>query len=169
MKLHLCCGTVYLDGYLNLDIYGALAKDIPDNPNKTTIDKYFKDPFEPDPTKRKKKVFIIDQHFDILGIWPFDGNTVEEIVMVSAIEHFEHRDEVPYIISEAHRVLKFGGIFKFDFPNIYQQVLEYYRSNPEFMMELIYCNHKDKYSVHKWGYTPDTLHKYLSPTKWACI
>lgn len=178
MKLHLCSGSIYLEDYVNCDVNGKLAYNHfykkeyewtnhhPINPNLTTLDKYFKDPWEPDPTKRKRKEFIIDMKLDILDFWPWQCNTVDEIIMVSAFEHFEHATEIPHIINEAHRVLKVGCIFKFDFPDIKAQVDQYYGKNDEFLMELIYCNHKNKHSMHLWGYTKNTIGNYLSKDKW---
>jgi ubiquinone/menaquinone biosynthesis C-methylase UbiE len=175
MKLHLCCGDIYLLGYINCDIVGEkienfyLVDEIIQNPNATTLDNYFKDPFEKDVTKRKRKQFIIDVQMNILEKWPFEDNSVDEIVMISGFEHFEHLTELPHIISEAYRVLRKGGIWKFDFPDIYNQVKKYHgidAENDEFMIELIYCNHKNKYSVHQWGYTEKTLPKYLKPNNW---
>jgi SAM-dependent methyltransferase len=188
MKLHLCCGDIYLKGYVNCDIFGyQISKDgysannyddilgdvinfpLGVNPNETTLDNYFKFPFEPDVTKRIRRQFIIDIKMNILEKWPFEDGSVDEIVMISGFEHFEHLTELPHIISEAQRVLKKGGVWKFDFPDIYNQVLSYHgidAENDEFMIELIYCNHKNKYSVHQWGYTRLTLPKYLKPELW---
>lgn len=47
-KLHLGNGTVYLDGWINIDLHGSLAKDRPDlvKHNLTTIENYYKYPFQ---------------------------------------------------------------------------------------------------------------------------
>lgn len=165
MKLHMCCGSVYLNGYLNCDIVGKYPYESNSNPNFTDLENYFKYPFEPDVTKRVRREFIIDWKMDPLEFWPW-CDTVTEIVMVSAFEHFEHLTEIPHIIEQAHKVLKVGGVWKFDFPDIVKQVEQYKGVDDEFMMELIYCNHKNKYSVHQWGYTYSTISKYLTPDKW---
>ena len=168
MKLHLCCGDIYLDGYANCDLYGILLSDSKclNNPNKTTLNKYFQYPFEKDIRKRKKREIMVDVEMDILKRWPFFGNCVDEIVMISAFEHFEHLTEIPHIVKEAYRVLKKGGIWKFDFPDIKKQVDEWYGKDDEFMMELIYCNHKNELSMHMWGYTEKTIPNYLIPSNW---
>ena len=167
MKIHLCCGAIYLKGYVNCNIDGVMRGDLVFNDNETDLEHYFKDPWEPDPKKRKRRQYIIDMKMDILQPWPWKDQTVDEIVMVSAFEHFEHRDEIPHIINEAHRVLKTNGVFKFDFPDIKKQVQQYYDKDPEFCMELIYCNHKDKHSMHLWGYTLMTIGNYLTPRYWS--
>lgn len=166
MKIHLCCGGIYLKDYINCDIDGILLELAGSNSNETTLDKYFKYPFEQNAALRTRPRFILDLKMNILERWPFAAKSADEIVMVSAFEHFEHRDEIPHIISEACRVLKPDGVFKFDFPDIKAQVDQYYGKDDEFLMELIYCNHKNKHSMHLWGYTPQTLPSYLNPNVW---
>jgi len=172
LKLHLACGDVYLKDYINIDIIGEYVSDYMNrtkskiNPNETTIDNYFKFPWQQDRSKRKARPFIIDKKMNILKRWQFASNSVSEIVMINAIEHFNKNTEILYIINEAYRVLETNGIFKFDFPNIRRIVTKYYDKNPEFCMELIYCNHKNKYSIHKWGYTLKSIKNYFNPKLW---
>lgn len=162
MKLHLCCGDIYLKGYINIDINGILINDFKsENINETTLDKYFKYPFEPDVSKRIKRPFIIDKQMNILERWPFEDESVEDIVMISCIEHFNPKTELPHILSEMNRVMKKEGRLIIDFPDIKKQVDEYYDKDPEFCMELIYCNHKNPYSIHHWGFNEKTFPNYL--------
>lgn len=172
MRIHLCSGSIYLSGYINCDIDGILVNELKGddyilNPNETTIDRYFVRPFEKDVTKRKRYPTIIDRKMNIMEIWPFGNGSVEEIVMVSCWEHFEHLTEIPHIILEARRVLKFGGVWKFDFPDIRKQVDEWYGKDDEFLAELIYCNRKNMYSKHCWMYTKNTIPNYLIPSEWS--
>lgn len=172
MKLHLCCGDVYLVGYNNCDIVGDVVQNfmvednICVNPNETTLDKYFKHPFKRDAEKRLRRPFVVDTLMNILEKWPFADKSVTEIVSVSAWEHFEHHTELQHIIKEVERVLVPGGVWKFDFPDIKKIVELYHDSDPFFMAEQIYCNHKNKYSVHQWGYTTKSIPDYLVPKKW---
>lgn len=169
MKLHLACGDVYLDGYVNIDIDGKLVSECsPEelDANRTTLDKYFKYPFEFDINKRVRRSHIVDIRMNVLHKWPWADGLVDELVSVSAFEHFEHQTELPHIINEAHRVLKTGGIWKFDFPDIRKIVELYHDDAPLFMSELIYCNHKNKYSVHQWGYTEKSVSNYVTLDKW---
>lgn len=175
-KIHLCCGDVYLDGYENCDIASpnayVIGKDadygriIDPTMNRTTLKKYFKFPFKIDVYKRVRRDFILDREMNILEEWEWEDSSVDEIVMISGFEHFEHLTEIPHIVHQAYRVLKPGGVWKFDFPDIYNQVKKYHGKNDEFMMELIYCNHKNKYSVHQWGYTKKTIPNYLKKENW---
>lgn len=169
MKLHLCAGTVYLDGYINCDHNGKLAliNPVEKEINKTTIDKYFKYPFVVEKEKRVLRDFVIDCQMNILEKWPFQDNSMEEVVLVNALEHFEYNSGVPHIINEAYRVLKPNGVFKFDFPDLKGIIEKYHESDPEFCMALIYGTHKNIYSRHEWGYTPESIKLYFDPTQWV--
>jgi predicted SAM-dependent methyltransferase len=154
MKLHLACGDVYLLEYHNIDIGGDLVNDCTQEEielNATTLDNYFKFSFG-----SERRPIIADKHIDLLCTWEIADESAEEIVMISCFEHF-YPTEISHIMNEVQRVLMPGGRFIVDFPDLKEQFLQYYESDPEFYMELVYCNHKDEYSVHHWGYTPETF------------
>lgn len=151
-RLHICCGDIYLTGFCNIDVQGTYAKDLKtENPNKTLLNNYFAYPFG-----SPRRGIIVDKKMDILLPWTIGDNSVEEVVMISAIEHFR-KSQAYFIISEIKRVLRPGGRFIFDFPNIKKQVELYYDTNPEFCMTLLYCNQKDEFSIHHWGYTEKSI------------
>lgn len=165
LKLHVACGDVYLTSnepdvrWVNIDVDGVYAFDVEQNiidANKTTIDKYFKYKFEQDINKRIRRPVIVDKKMNLAGRWDYINDSVDEVVMISAFEHFYQKDAV-HIVKEVSRVLKSGGKFIVDFPDLEKQFKKYFYSNPEFYMELVYCNHKNVYSVHHWGYTPKTF------------
>jgi len=164
-KLHLACGDIYLKGYENVDIGGILSKECSRkelNKNKTTLNKYFKYSFG-----SPRRNIIVDKKMNLLDIWSYKENSIDEIVMISCIEHFSKKD-ADFIISEVKRVLKSGGKFIVDFPDLKEQFLKYYEKDPEFYMELVYCNHKNQYSIHHWGYTEDTFKKALGDS-FSCV
>jgi len=158
MKLHWCCGDIYLDDYVNIDIHGVLEYTLTENPNKTTLDSYYKRPFEKEFDKRERGMFIVDKILNILDIWPFASNSIDEVVMISSWEHF-FKPEMLFIKSQIERVLKSGGKFIVDFPDIKKDMELYYDSDPDYLMELIYCNGKNKHSIHKYGYTVESFKK----------
>ena len=174
-KVHLTCGDIYLTGYENCDIVGNILEEhtkamidegIVENINETTLDKYYKFPFEPDFNKRIRRSFILDRLMDIKQAWPWKDNSIDEVVQIASFEHFLHRTEIPHIISEAYRVLKNGGIYKFDFPDV-RGIVEQY--DDDYMMELLYGNHKNIYSSHEYGYTFTSVKEYFDPKKWTLI
>ena len=187
MKIHLAAGCTYLEGYINADISGfVISHDnpkeayytdskstvypdkillYPDNPNKTDINHYFKDEWQPDSDKRKlnKRPFIIDKQMNILKIWSFEDNSVDELVLISAWEHFWPQQIKEHLIPEVCRVLKPRGKFIVDFPDVIRTVDEY-RNREEEMMILLYCNHASEYAIHHFGYTENTFKKLWPKT-----
>lgn len=157
-KLHVCCGDIYLLDYINIDIKGIIVKNkFCYNHNLTTLDKYYKFPFGSEPRE-----FIIDEQMDILLPWCFKDESVDEVLMISAIEHFTLA-EAEYIIKQAFYVLKHGGVLKIDFPDLVKGVDDYSfgKCTWEELMQLIYCNNKNKYSEHKYGYIKTTFKELL--------
>lgn len=164
-KLHICSSDIFLIGYENLDIVGTVWKSKKDNNNSTVLSNYYKRSFKK-ALGNKKKAYI-SRKFNVLKKWSYKSNSVDEIVIICAIEHFT-KSQALFIISEAYRVLKVGGKLLLDFPDLKKDILDYYTTNPEFMMELIYCNQKNDLSRHKWGYTPETFRRMMGP-KWDVL
>jgi hypothetical protein len=57
--------------------------------------------------------------------------------------------------------MKKKGKLVIDWPDIKNTIDQYLEEDPEFAMRLIYCNHKNKYSIHHWGFTKKTFPMYL--------
>jgi len=154
-NLHIACGDVYLEGFENLDIEGRVIRHGEENPNLATLATYYADRII-----GKKRETIVDKQFKVLDKWNYKNNSVDTIVLICALEHFPLK-EAKQIVAEAYRVLKVGGRFLIDIPDIKKQVELHIDSDPELCMELIYCNHKNQFSIHHWGYTEETLKKLL--------
>ena len=158
MKIQLCCGDRYLDGYVNVDRVGSSAR----RPrNKVTLENYYDHPLH------ENQEVIIDAWMDIEKTWSFEPESADEIVMISAIEHFS-REAAERILEKVYTTLKYGGVFKFDFPDIEQTVL-LFRNNPEYMMRLIYGSQKNDGAFHRWGYTTETITEKLKCNPWKFI
>lgn len=157
MKLHLCCGDIYLLGYVNCDVVGSIIREhIP--VEATTLDKYYANR-----TIGKPKEYFIDVQMDLLEMpWDFLTNSIDEIAIISAIEHFKYCSAV-LIVNEMYRVLKIGGRLLIDFPNITKSVSRYIKNDPDFCIRHIYGSHKNQWSEHHWGYTKETFKKLLGP------
>lgn len=159
-KLHVACGDVYLEGFENLDITGRLLKPGQTNPNLTTLSDYYKDR-----APGKKRETIVDRRFNILKRWAYPDGSVDAVALICALEHFPLK-QARHIVAEAYRVLRVGGTFLIDVPDIKKQVTRYIDRDPEWCMELLYCNHKNRFSIHHWGYTRSTL-KSLLGDRWS--
>jgi hypothetical protein len=172
MKIHYCCGDIYLLGYENVDIQGKRAHRATVEAlaaNTTTLDRYYKHPFK-DGQPPPPRPYLIDQRLKILAThgWPWLEGTVDEVLMIACFEHFLPHTQIPFIVQQVKRVLRPGGIWRFDFPDIKQTVLQYYDDDPELCMRLLYCNQKDEYSVHHWGYNEKTIPDVLGDG-WASL
>jgi ubiquinone/menaquinone biosynthesis C-methylase UbiE len=163
MKLHICCGDVYLQGYINVDIQG----NIEHNEIGTTLDNYYTKPFSKTPRQGKDRNFFpVDLKLNILEPWPWKNNEIDEIVMIQALEHFT-REEAKFVIGEIYRILKIGGVFILDFPDIIKTFRKY-KNDFNYLTRLIYCTYIDQYSIHKTAYDKKTIKTLLKENgrKW---
>jgi hypothetical protein len=172
MKLHLCNGTVYLDGYINIDhpSVGELAQDYPEEVErrKTTVDNYYKE-YRGREDFMKSSIsgqVISDRLIDISHLVDhFPKGRVEEIRIVQALEHFS-RNDACFLIEDWHDLLEDGGLLHIDVPDILGIYKEYIDSDrtiddQHWMMRQIYGSQKNKWSFHKYGYTTDILSKMM--------
>ncbi len=155
MKVHIPCGDVFLEDYINCDIKGKLSSELKNRPKGTTVNEYFKGK-----KVGKRGQIIVDKYVDMLEPWHFLDRSVEEVLMISGIEHFT-LDQARFIVHEVKRILMPGGLFKVDFPDIIQTIKRYYFTDPEYCMRLIYCSGTDEYSFHRWGYNQKTFKELL--------
>ena len=168
MKLHMGNGTVYLDGWVNVDITGVLARDRPDlvEHNRTTIDKYYKFPF-----RQNKGNNVTDIIMDVRKL-EFKARTFDEILCVNLIDHMR-KEEFIKALGEWKRVLKIGGRLIIDIDDRRKQaeILTSAETNEEveWALRLIYCDHAAKGRTHWWGYTPEYLKALLVGTGFAHI
>src|SRR5262249_45178449 len=97
LRLHVGCGTVYLDGYVNLDLevpgYSFLAGERPDllALNRTTVDRYYKHD-ESQATLEKgprHPQFCVVDRYAAIDALPFAAGSVDEIRAVQVLEHVE--------------------------------------------------------------------------------
>ena len=93
----------------------------------------------------------------------FLKGSVSEIVLISAFEHFTELEAL-HMVKLFHKMLKKGGQFKFDFPDIKKTALEY---DDHYMIRLVYGSYKNDYARHKWGYTKNTIKKLFD--KWYSL
>lgn len=168
-KIHVACGEVYLRDYINIDIQGKVRSETPFCPViETTFDKYYVKPLDFTP-KETRGNFIIDQRVNILLPWPWADNSIDEVLMIQAIEHF-NPFEGEFIIKEVYRVLKPDGKFVFDFPDLIQ-TFNQYKDYFDKLIRLVFCHHKDLYASHKVAYNEETFTRLLNSEnrKWKSI
>lgn len=94
IKVNLCCGMDYREGYLNVDFTNVGSDG---NPIK------------------------IDLNHDVLTGLPWENDSIEEIVFRESLEHF-NREQGVFILKEIYRVLKQDGKLDLSVPNAPRQL-----------------------------------------------
>jgi len=159
MKLHIGCGDIYLSGFCNVDIVGKIVTH---KKLGTNLDHYYDGRVVGCPDE-----IFVDKIMDLKKPWDFDDNSIDEIVLIQVIEHFNPRD-ASFILSQIKRVLKSGGKLLIDFPDIVKTVQLYSVEDPDFMFRHIYCSQRNDHLIHYWGYTEKTFFSFLGEG-WADI
>jgi predicted SAM-dependent methyltransferase len=163
INLHLGCGPVYLNGWINIDAYNKdyahLSTERQDllEYNKTDLNNYYKY------TRgtRKGDFVVVDRYMDLLEIpYPFENESVDKILIVNTFEHFSQADATK-LLKEWFRVLKSGGELIIDVPDLIEtlKILENEKDVDEMNwgIRLVYGSQKNDFSFHKWGYTLETI------------
>lgn len=172
LKLHVGCGTVYLDGYVNLDLpvegYSFLATERPDllARNRTTVDRYYKKdesratlehgPGEP-------QACVVDRYAPMDAL-PYAPGTVDEIRSVQSLEHLDMR-EGPRVLRHWYEILRPGGIAHVDVPD-FEETARQLLAQPDepakdWYYRLVYGSQKNPYAFHKNGFSPARLERML--------
>ncbi len=189
IKLHIGCGTVYLEGYVNIHpAPDGLAPLCPEDVeiNRTTVDEYYKTGFSERPKKHiADLVSTLDALPNKLGykagysgyqsglVWN-DGtpesveNPVDEICMFHVLEHIPKYD-LDDAVRKIALMLKPGGRFRVAVPDFDAIVLEYAQKlqegiseeDKEWYYRFVHGTQKDIYSHHYCGYNRHRLEELL--------
>jgi SAM-dependent methyltransferase len=172
LKLHVGCGTVYLEGYVNLDLpvegYSFLAAERPDllERNRTTLGRYYKKEesrgtLEGGP--REPQACVVDRYAPMDAL-PYAPGSVDEIRSVQSLEHLDMR-EGPRVLRHWYEILKPGGILHVDVPDFEETARQLLAQQDEpskdWFYRLIYGSQKNPYAFHKNGFSPARLERML--------
>ena len=168
LKLHVGCGTVYLDGYVNLDVevpgYSFLASERPDlmERNRTTVDRYYKKEESRATLEHGPGVIqhcVVDRYADLRAL-PYEPSTVDEIRSVQSLEHLDMK-EGPRVLRHWHELLRPGGIAHVDVPDLEETARQLLAQpdepSKEWYYRLVYGSQKNAYAFHKNGFSPARL------------
>ena len=136
MKLHLGCGDVKIDGYINVDIRSY--------PIYRT-----KNPSSPD---------VID---DMTELRQFRKNTVSVIYICHALDHLT-RFQYNFALKSWHQLLKKGGILRISVPDM-ENLCKYYVETGDLnsIRGTLYGGQDYKENFHYWGWDFNELSKDL--------
>lgn len=92
---------------------------------------------------------------------PFEDNSVDFIICMSALEHISKFFVVP-TLSEWSRILKPGGTFAIVVPNLYY-IFKAFVENPNngWEMDMIFGHQRSEGQYHKTGFTADIIKWYF--------
>lgn len=138
MKLHLGCGQVYLDGYVNIDF--PLSKH--------TV----------------QSVIKADRYTDIT-LLRYQKNSIEEIRLHHVFEHFT-RPIASALLSSWFLWLKPGGLLHIEVPDFQRTaavVLSPFSTTRKKLLAIrhLYGSHEVEWAIHCEGYTPKSLSRLL--------
>jgi hypothetical protein len=169
MRLHLGCGTVYLEGYLNIDSsnnpQATLSFQRPDLVEKwkTTRNQYYSKQGELNLSAVTKREFVADGLFDITDL-PFPSNSVEEILVVQTFEHFSC-SQIDKALRCWYDILVQGGFVDIYVPDIQRSIDLFIDSDTRQrrieVARLIFGTRKGDLFYHHYGYEPEGLEKIL--------
>lgn len=164
MKLHVGCGTVYLEGYVNIDMPGAntsLSEDAPETVEalKTTERDYYarhrdvtQSSVADAPTIQKG----VCDAYGALQALPVDDGSADEILARQVFEHLSVT-EAREALYECNRALRPGGILRIDVPDHEQSMAKYRETGESFFKRHVLGSRKDDFAYHIMGYTVPAL------------
>jgi len=172
LRLHVGCGTVYLDGYVNLDLpvqgYSFLAAERPDllARNRTTVDHYYKKEESRETLEhgsREDQACVVDRYAPMDAL-PYAPGTADEIRSVQSLEHLDMR-EGPRVLRHWYEILKPGGVLHVDVPD-FEETARQLLAQPDeptkdWYYRLVYGSQKNPYAFHKNGFSPARLERML--------
>jgi SAM-dependent methyltransferase len=178
LKLHVGCGTVYLDGYVNLDVpvegYSFLARERPDlmERNRTTVDRYYKQDESrqslearaaQEASRREPQFCVVDAYAEATRL-PYKPGTVDEIRSVQCLEHLPMA-EGPRVLRYWYELLKPGGVLHVDVPD-FEETARQLLAQPDevskdWYYRLVYGSQKNEFAYHKNGFSPVRLQRLL--------
>jgi predicted SAM-dependent methyltransferase len=165
-RLHIGCGTIYLQDWINVEIQATGTFLAPDRPDlveryRTTEDQYYARHKDKNirtlrtAPKTKRPELVCDMHGDFTNL-PIPANSVDEILARQCFEHLS--------ITEAHKaldsvdeVLKVGGILRLDVPDHDEALDQLVATKDPFYKRHLQGPRNGEHGAHMMGYTRESL------------
>lgn len=167
------CGSVYLDGWRNVDLPGPttfLARERPDLVEqwRTTEDQYYARHADVTIETLREGPKTRETVCDIFGDFehiPVAGYECTEILSRHCFEHLSIR-EARRALQECWRVMRKGALLRIDVPDHEQTLLKYKETgDPFYIRHLLGPRRGDDFGHHVMSYRPDQL-KALVESEW---
>lgn len=168
IKVHMGCGAVYLDGYINVDLPTArtfLAHERPDlvDRYRTTEDKYYAR--HEDKTVDTLRKGPLDQEYVCDRYGSFFFLPLHHLIGEFLARHsFEHLS-----ITEARTALGIlfsrtdvGGVLRIDVPDHSKTLKLYKETQDPFYARHLFGPQRGDYGFHVMSYTPDRLRRLVT-------
>lgn len=159
LKLNLCCGLEYKEGFVNIDFV------------------------ETDSFGKPMKVDLLH---DLTKGLPYKNGSVSEILFHEGLEHF-HRLQGWELLKECHRTLCEGGVLDITVPYVFAQLKKFlFFENSSFSMNEFFNPHQGNFGywkyhedifgagtnfgdLHKTFYSPNALNILLKELKFKNV
>lgn len=170
MKLHIGCGSVYLEGWTNVDIARQgmhLAHDRPDLVKKlsTVEEDYYRHSsqltIEAARTPGPSREGVCDVFSDIRELANFYSESAREILGRQVFEHLSLQ-EARRALAAFRRVLEPQGILRIDIPDHDGTVAKLMETHDPFYFRHLYGSRRDDYGYHLMSYTKEGMMKLAS-------
>lgn len=163
-RLHIGCGSVYLNDWINVDVKGPhtfLAEDRPDLVEKLGTDDAHYYAKHEDKTLETVRKGPLDQEYvcDIFGSFgslPLPYWEIDEVLARHSFEHLSF-NEARTALDMLDSVLKVGGILRLDVPDHEATLREYHRTGDEFYVRHLLGPRRNEFGFHMMSYTRETL------------
>lgn len=170
-KLHLGNGTIYLQGFINVDLkldHHHLALVRPDlvEKNTTTVDNYYKEDVDRETIENRSRQFrevVCDLFADVKDL-PFQEESIDEIRSYQVFEHFTYY-EGEQLLEHWYRLLKPGGLLHIDIPDL-DGTIEMYnkaetKDDKKWAIRLLFGSQKNEWGIHKGMYSKEMIKELL--------
>jgi SAM-dependent methyltransferase len=155
VKAHVGCGSVYLSGYLNIDLPMSnvfTSWERPDLVDKwaTTEGHYYARHEEKNADTTRGGPIEQQTVCDAYGSFsflPVRSGIADEILSRQVFEHLPQSDAVE-AFRECARVLKYGGILRIDVPDPDETLRKYHETGDEFYLRHLFGPRRDQYGGH---------------------